>query len=228
MRITTLTSRRALSLAAALLTGLALAACGSSGSTNSAASAAAGGSAASGATGARGALATCLKAHGVTLPAGFGRFRRGVTGASGAFRPGAAGGPPGGPGANGGGFLFGAGRPGGATGGRGFAGRFANNPRLAAAFQACAGSFRGRFNPGNAAQFRARRQQVVNQFIACVKQHGFTDVPTPNFSGSGPVFPLALEKNKKFLAAAKSCTSLLRFGGAAGPGGGAPPGGAPA
>jgi hypothetical protein len=225
MRITTHSSRRLLPLVAALLAGAALTACGSSGSTNSAASAAAAGA---GATGGRGAqLAACLKSHGVTLPPGFGRFRGGVTGASGStwrFGPPGAG--------RGGGLLFGGGAggpggPGGASGGGGFRGRFANNPKLAAAFQACAGSARPNFNNSAVVKrFRAQRVAVVSKFVACVKAHGFS-LPKPSFSG-GPVFPLSLQKNKKFLAAARPCVSQLQFRPGPGGGAGATPGAAPA
>jgi len=232
MENTPLTSRRALVLAATLVSALTLAACGASGSSNSA-SAGAGGSGASvpaGASGARAAqFITCLKQHGVTPPQGFGRFRRGATGASGpAFRPGA--GRPGGPGANGGGFfLLGGGRPRGATGASGFAGRFANNPKLAAAFRACAGAAfpgRGNFNPANAKQFRAQRDAAIRKFIACVKQQGYTGSLTPNLSGNGPVLAQSLQTDKQFLAAAKPCESLLQPGGRGGAG--APPGAPPA
>ena len=209
-------------LAATLAAGLALAACGSSSNTNSA-SASSGGSAASAAGGTtRAKFVACLKSHGVTLPAGAGagagRFRRfGGTGASG---------PRGG-----GGFLFGGGRrPAGATGG--FGARF-GNPRTLAALRACgAGNFTGRFNPANLAKFRAQRDATIKSFVTCVGKHG--DKITANLSGTGPVLSSTLRTNKKFLAAAKPCESILNnlrggFGGAPGGGGfgGAPAGGLP-
>jgi hypothetical protein len=58
--------------------------------------------------------------------------------------------------------------------------------------------------------------------VACVKQHGY-NLPAPNFSGKGPVFPASISKNAKFQAAAKSCQADLRPAGAPGPGG--PPAG---
>lgn len=196
----------ALTLAVAV-TALSVAACGSSSNTSSAsasnpsssssgsASAAAGGSGANRAT-----LAACLKSHGVTLPA-----RRAGAPAGGT--------PPGG-------YGGGGGRP-GLFGGGGAGGRFANNPKLRAAFQACGGGrgFGGRrLAPSHAA---------VTTFVACVKQHGY-NLPAPNFSGAGPVFPAGIQTNKQFQAASKPCASDLRPagappGGAGGPANGAPP-----
>jgi hypothetical protein len=193
MNITPLTSRRVLLLAATLVVGLALAACGSSSNTNSAsASSGSASSAAGSATGAK--FVACLKSHGVTLPAGAGRFRRfGATGASG---------PRGG-----GRFLFGGGgRPAGATGG--FGGGFAANPKFAAAIRACGGAnFTRRFNPAEIAKLRAQRNATIKSFASCVGNHGFKI--TPNTSGTGPVLSSSLQTNKKFLAAAKPCESIL-------------------
>ena len=56
-----------------------------------------------------------------------------------------------------------------------------------------------RFTPNKAA---------VTKFTACVKQHGY-NLPAPNFSGKGPIFPRNIETNAKFQAAAKSCQHLL-------------------
>jgi hypothetical protein len=200
----------------ALTVTLGLAACGSS--SNSTGSAGASTKAAAGNfSGRRTALVACLKKHGVTLPSGFG-----------ARRPGGAG-PGGGTGTTGTGTTR---RPGtgffGGGGGAG-AGRF-GNPKTLAALKACGGGFGGRFG-GRAGGFRARFSgKVLTSFVACVKKHGFT-LPKPNTSGTGPVFPASIEKNPKFVAASKSCTSILRssFGGAGGPGGagGGAPGGAP-
>ncbi|HWE13493.1 MAG TPA: hypothetical protein VG365_08280, partial [Solirubrobacteraceae bacterium] len=163
----------ALTLTAALV-ALCLAACGSSSSTSSTGSAGAAGSggaatssgSSSGSAANRTTLAACLKAHGVTLPprpAGAGQ------------RPanGAGGGP---------GFFGGGGGGGGAAGGR-----FANNPKLRAAFQACGG---GRASGGS--RFRLSHA-AVTKFVACVKQHGY-NLPSPNFSGKGPIFPASISK----------------------------------
>jgi hypothetical protein len=200
MHVTSLTPRRVLLLAATVTAGLTLAACGSS-SNNPTASAASGGV---GTTGAK--FAVCLKAHGVTPPAGFGRFRRaGATGPSGPRV---------------GGGLFGA-------GGGGFFRGLRSNPKLAAALQACGGSFlRGRFNPATLARIRAQRDTAIKSFVSCVSKHGFK-LPAPNFTSGRPVFSPSLRTNKQFLAAAKPCESLLQS--AARPGGSGPPpgGGAP-
>lgn len=188
----------------AALAALCVAACGSSSNTSSSSAAAAANS--SGSTSSSGAassaanrtkLTACLKAHGVTLPAR----------PAGARRP-----PKGGAGGTGrtGGFFFGGGAGNGG-------GRLANNPKLRAAFQACGGG-RGF---GGQRRFTISHS-LINKFATCVKQHGYT-LPKPNFSGKGPVFPASIEKNKKFQAAAKSCTTILRPAGA--PGGGSPPGG---
>ncbi len=189
---------RVLILLGVALTGLLLAACGSSSSGSSSSTSnttnpTANASATSGSTTARrAALRKCLAQHGVTLPsrpAGGGTPGGGAPpGAGNGAPPGAGNGAP--PGAGGG--LFGGG------GARGFA----NNPKLAAAFRACGGAaFRG-----------ARRFQIshtaITKFVTCVRQHGFPSMPSPNFSG-GPVFPTSIRTNSKFVAASRSCASLL-------------------
>jgi hypothetical protein len=108
-------------------------------------------------------------------------------------RPAAAGGAP-----AGGGFFFGAGAAG--------SHHFAPDPKLRAALSACGASFahRGDFTRSGAA-FKKR----LDSFFACVKRHGYT-LPAPNLSGKGSVFPVSIEHNKHFQAAAKPCVSLLR------------------
>ena len=175
------------------LSGL-IAACGSVGgssnttSTSTTASAAASGGAggAGGPGGAnparRAALVACLKQHGVTLPA---------------RPPGAGGGAAGnggGTGANGT----------GTTPRRGlFGGGFAANPKLRAALQACG----ARFGFGGGARFRLARANIT-KYVTCVRQHGY-NLPNPNFSGKGPVFPANIRTNAKFQAASRVCQSLL-------------------
>jgi hypothetical protein len=189
-----------------------ISACGSSSSTTTSsttASAAAGG--AGGADGAnparRAALAACLKQHGVTLPA---------------RPPGAGGGPPG-SGAPGGGTgtgTTGTGTTGTGTTGTGTTdsgatprpgffgggGGFANNPKLLAALQACG----ARFGFGGGGQgFRGRLSRTaITKYVACVRQHGY-NLPSPDFSGKGPVFPSNIRGNAKFQAASRPCQSLL-------------------
>ena len=44
--------------------------------------------------------------------------------------------------------------------------------------------------------------------MTCVRQHGY-NLPNPNFSGKGPVFPANIQNNAKFQAASRACQSLL-------------------
>ena len=194
------TVRLAMLAGTIVATAIVLAACGSSSNTSS--SSASSGSAASAAAGgansaARSKFVACLKAHGVTLPNRPDGARR---------RPPGGGGYGGG---FGGGFFGGnAGPPRPAGGGPG-ASRFAN-PKFRAALQACGGGrfTQRRFTPTKAA---------VTKFVACIKQHGY-NLPTPNFSGKGSIFPAAVARDKKFQAAARACASDLRPAGAPGPG----------
>jgi len=180
---------------AALALGCLLAACGSAsgsstsanastaGTTTTTASAAGGGAANSSQ---RAKLAACLKQHGVTLRArpagapGGGAPGGGTgTGTTGTRTP-----PPGG--------FFGGG------------GGFAPNPKLRAAFQAC-GGFRG----GAGGAFRGRLSRTnITKYVTCVRQHGY-NLPNPNFSGEGPIFPANIRTNAKFQAASRACQSLL-------------------
>lgn len=92
-----------------------------------------------------------------------------------------------------GGGFFGGG-PGGAQG------LAARNPKLAAAIRAC-GGFRG------PRRFELSRS-AINKYVACVRQHGY-DLPNPNFSGRGPVFPADIRTNPKFQTASRACQNLL-------------------
>ena len=98
----------------------------------------------------------------------------------------------------------------GTTPRRGFfggGGRFANNPKLRAAFQACGAQFG--FRGGAGGGFRRRLSQAaVTKYVTCVRQHGY-NLPKPNFSGKGPVFPANIRNNAKFQAASRACQSLL-------------------
>lgn len=198
------TVRLAMLAGTVVATAIVLAACGSSSNTSSS-SASAGSGASAAAGGANSATRTkfvaCLKAHGVTLsnrPAG-------------ARRP-----PNGGPGGYGGGYggaFFGGGGGTGGPGAPGAAGRRFNSPKFQAALKACGGG-----------QFRQRRftpnKAAVTKFVACVKQHGY-NLPAPNFSGQGSIFPSAIARNKKFQAASRACASDLRPAGAPAAGQGA-------
>jgi hypothetical protein len=187
------------------ITALGVAACGSSSSSSTGSSSSSSSSAAAGAGGTsrtgfdRTKLTACLKSHGVTLPsrpAGAGAGGGTPPSGSGTRRPG------------GGGFF-----------GGGAGGRFANNPKLQAAFKACGGGQA----VGGGRRF-GLNHAAVTKFVACVKQHGY-DLPAPNFSGKGAVFPASIEKNKKFQSASKACAADLRPTG--GPGGAGAPGGGP-
>jgi hypothetical protein len=186
--------RGALYTIALLVVGCLLTACGSaSGSSTSTAAASSSGSsgttssaASSGVAGPNSArrtqLVACLKQHGVTLPS---------------RPPGAGGSSGGGTGTTGTGttrrrgLLFGS-------------GGFANNPKLQAAFEACGANFGFR---GGA--FRGRLSHAaITKYVTCVRQHGY-NLPNPNFSGHGPVFPANIRTNAKFQSASKACQSLL-------------------
>lgn len=185
MKLMQIARTRALLAVGVIAVGLTVAACGSSSSSSStsasgsAVASTSGGSTSSGAS--RSALRTCLKQHGVTLPN---------------RRPPGSGGPPAG-GPPGGGFFGG--------GGRGAGSRF-NNPKFRAAIQAC-GGFRGGFR-GGAGRFRLSHT-AINNFVACVRKNGYSQMPNPNFSG-GPIFPTSIRTNKQFQAASTKCASLLR------------------
>jgi hypothetical protein len=189
---------------AALALGCLIAACGSASSSSNSAGASNTGTAtttasaaAGGAGGAssdrRAALAACMKQHGVTLPA----------------RPPRAPGDPGGAAPGDGTGTTGTGTTGtGTTPRRGFfgGGGFAANPKLRAAFQACGARFGfGRGGGG----FRGRLSRAaITKYVSCVRQHGY-NLPNPNFSGTGPVFPANIRNDPKFQAASRACQSLL-------------------
>jgi hypothetical protein len=199
-------SRRVAVALVTLVAGGALAACGSSSSgsaTSSTTAAASSGSSSGSGTSTTGGgpnsarraqLVSCLKSHGVTLLA----------------RPAGAGAPPGGgaPPAGGG---SGTGTTGTSTTSRRgffFGGGGARNisPKLQAAFKACGANFGFR---GGAGGFRGRiSHTAITSFVTCVNQHGYK-LPSPNFSGKGPIFPQSIESNAKFQAAAKACQHLL-------------------
>lgn len=184
---------RSVTLGVAVLAASGLiAACGSASSSSSSAAASttststvasATGSGASGFSARRAALVACLKQHGVTLPSrppGSGSGRSGTSTA-----------PP----------------PGGGFFGGGGGGRFrqaASNPKVQAALKACGANFRAGAGRG----FGRISHQAVNNYVTCVRQHGF-NMPAPNFSGKGSVFPASIRSNPKFQAASRQCQSLL-------------------
>ncbi len=211
MKLTRKAPRGALVTLAVLALGGLVAACGSASSsstttssTSTTASAAAGGGPNASR---RAALAACMKQHGVTLPArpagapgggaGTGTTGTGTTG-TGTTGTGTTGTGTTGTGTTGTGTtprrgLFGGG------------GGFAANPKLRAAFQACG----ARFGFGGGQGFRARLSHTtITKYVTCVRQHGY-NLPNPNFSGKGPVFPANIRNNAKFQAASRACQSLL-------------------
>jgi hypothetical protein len=164
----------------------------------------------------RAALVACLKKYGVTLPggAGLGARRFGASGPGGAFRRFGA------TGATGAFRRFGAsgaaGLPGAAPAG-GFAGRFAANPKFAAAIAKCGGfggAFGERFGVGapgatGAAGVSQTYRAAVLRYAACMKNNGVT-LPTPNFSGSGSIFGTKVNQTSPaFVAANAKCRSLV-------------------
>jgi len=176
-------------------------------STTATASAAAGGGAGGPNSSRRAALTACLKQHGVTLPARPPGASGGAGGSSGGGAGGSSGGGAGGS-SGGGAGSSGTGTTGtGTTPRRGFFGGrgFAANPKLRAAFQACG----ARFGVGGGGRFRGRLSRTaITKYVACVRQHGY-NLPNPNFSGKGPVFPANIRTNAKFQAASRACQSLL-------------------
>lgn len=175
----------------ALGASLAIAACGSSsgGGTKTSTTA----STSSG----RAKLVTCLKQHGVTLPA------RGARSGSGGGFFGGGGQPPGGTGTTGTPTVPSGAPPSGGA----FPG--GSNSKFRAAIKACGGNL-GRFRPGSGAGAPGARfsSATLDKFVTCVRKHGY-NLPKPNTSG-GPIFPRSIQSNKKFQAASKSCASLLR------------------
>ncbi len=174
---------------AALIFGLGVAACGSSAnSTTKAADTTTTTKSTSRAT-----LIACLKSHGVTLPNN-GQFGPGAGGFNGTTPTGppptgSSGAPAGGP-PSGAGAAFGGG-----------------NSKFATAIRDCGGSRAGRFAAGAPGSFQLSHTRI-DAYVTCVKQHGY-DLPKPNFSGKGPIFPASIQTNPKFQAASKTCRTIL-------------------
>jgi hypothetical protein len=75
-----------------------------------------------------------------------------------------------------------------------------------AAFQACGAQFG--FGAGGQGFRRRLSRASITKYVTCVRQHGY-NLPSPNFSGKGPVFPSTIRNNAKFQAASRACQSLL-------------------
>ena len=138
-----------------------------------------------------------MRKNGVTLP----NRPRGASGPTGPRGAGAAGG-----------LLFGGGGGGGGP-------QLQDNPQFQAAAKKCGLNLRqgGQVRFTNSPRFK----QSITKFAACVRRNGY-DLPSPNFSGKGPVFSAGKvnRNDPKFVKAAQKCQSLLSFGGGpTGPGG---------
>ena len=48
---------------------------------------------------------------------------------------------------------------------------------------------------------------ILHAYTACIAKHGY-QLPTPNTSGNGPVFPAGTDRIRGYRTAAKSCTSI--------------------
>ncbi len=176
-----------LALAVIAASGL-IAACGSASSstttTSSAAAASVSSSGAStsgsgGVSARRAALVACLKTHGVTLPAR----------PAGGFRPSSA-------------TTTGTSttpRPGG--------GALFRNPKMQAALKACGANFGG-FGAGGGRFLGRLSHTAVENYAKCLSQNG-VNVPPPNFSGKGAIFPASIRQQSKFPAASRACQHLL-------------------
>lgn len=103
--------------------------------------------------------------------------------------------------ASGAGVSGGGGPPSGAPSG-GLPGAGAGGGKFQAAIKACGGNLPGR-PPG-----AGLPRQAISKYVSCVRGHGY-QLPQPNFSGNGSVFPASVRSSKKFQAASKSCQSLL-------------------
>jgi hypothetical protein len=53
------------------------------------------------------------------------------------------------------------------------------------------------------------RLKFIPAWITCIARNGYK-LPTPNTSGSGAVFPAAIQRNSKYRIAAEHCVSIER------------------
>jgi len=79
---------------------------------------------------------------------------------------------------------------------------------MQAALKACGANFGARSR-----RFRTLARPNIAKYVTCVRQHGY-NLPAPNFSGKGPIFPGNIRTNKKFRAASRLCAILLTRPGA--------------
>jgi hypothetical protein len=78
-------------------------------------------------------------------------------------------------------------------------------------FYARVGGNTGRCGLPNSVRFEVRRVELkfVPAWISCVARNGYK-LPTPNTSGTGPEFPIAIQRNSTYRAAAERCVSIER------------------
>ncbi len=197
-------------LAATIVVAAAVAACGGSSSSGSASGAAA----KDAATSSRAAFTSCLKQHGVTVPSGAGKFKRGSGG--GGFPAGKA--PTNTSGAPSAGTGGAPGAGSGGSGGGGFGAGGFGNSKFAKAMKACQSklpaSERGRFGagkrPGNfKPSFSAT---TLKKFVGCIRENGYAAMPEPSKNSNGGFFPKSVENNADFKKALPKCQSILRQG----------------
>jgi hypothetical protein len=170
--------RRLPLLVLAVGVSLLLAACG--GSTSASPSSTSTTNGASTANGSQSNLSACLKAKGITLPAGFGAGRGGPSGASG--------GTPGS-------------RPAGATPRTLPAG--VNRQQFQQALQACGGG--NGFGRGGGAN-----TQAFTAYLSCLSDHGVTvPTSTSGTQARGAGALSAVRSDPKFATANKTCQALL-------------------
>jgi hypothetical protein len=178
---------RATAILASVLATIVLTACGSSSSsTTTSTGTTATGTASAGSAQQRAAIQACLKKAGISIPSRPAGSTSTTPRTSSTPRSGG---------------LF---RSGG--------GALASNPKVRAALQKCGLSF-GRRRAGSSQVSNPAYQRSVNNYVACVRKNGY-NLPTPNFSGNGPVFNASQvnRNDPKFKAVSAKCQQLLNSG----------------
>ncbi len=78
-------------------------------------------------------------------------------------------------------------------------------------FYARVGGTTGRCGLPRSVGLEVRRVELkfLPAWIACIARNGYK-LPTPNTSGTGPEFPIAIQRNSEYRAAAEHCMSIER------------------
>ena len=78
-------------------------------------------------------------------------------------------------------------------------------------FYARVGGTTGRCGLPSSVRLEIRRVELkfLPAWIACIARNGYK-LPTPNTSGTGPEFPIAIQRNSKYRAATEHCVSIER------------------